>query len=42
LKGPPRDADVILVGDLFYERALADAVLAYIEAAAHGGALVLI
>ncbi len=28
LKGPPRDADVILVGDLFYERALADAVLA--------------
>lgn len=42
LKGPPRDADVILVGDLFYERALAEAVSAYIEAAARGGALVLI
>jgi predicted nicotinamide N-methyase len=35
-------ADVILVGDLFYERELADRVLAYIEAAAKGGALVLI
>ncbi|MDO9384724.1 MAG: methyltransferase [Hyphomicrobiaceae bacterium] len=42
LKGPPRDADVILIGDLFYERALAEAVSAYIEAAAKGGALVLI
>ena len=42
LKAPPRDADVILVGDLFYERALAEAVSAYIEAAARGGALVLI
>lgn len=34
--------DVVLVGDLFYERELADRVLAYIEAAAKGGALVLI
>lgn len=42
LKGPPRDADVILVGDLFYERSLAEAVSAYIEAAARGGAMVLI
>lgn len=42
LAGPPRDADVVLVGDLFYERALAEAVQAYIEAAARGGALVLI
>lgn len=42
LAGPPRDADVILVGDLFYERALAEAVLAYVEAAARGGALILI
>jgi predicted nicotinamide N-methyase len=36
------DADVILVGDLFYERALADRVLAFIEAGAALGALVLI
>jgi predicted nicotinamide N-methyase len=35
-------ADVVLVGDLFYERQLADRVLAYIEAAAKGGALILI
>jgi predicted nicotinamide N-methyase len=34
--------DVVLVGDLFYERELAARVLAYIEAAATGGALVLI
>ena len=31
---PPAATDVLLVGDLFYERALADRVLAYIEAAA--------
>lgn len=42
LAKPPRDADIILVGDLFYERPLAEAVLAYIEAAAGGGALILI
>jgi predicted nicotinamide N-methyase len=34
--------DVVLVGDLFYERQLAARVLAYIEAAAMSGALVLI
>lgn len=42
LAAPPRDADVILVGDLFYERALAESVSAYIAQAALGGALVLI
>ncbi len=35
-------ADVVLVGDLFYERELAERVLAYIEAAAKAGALILI
>jgi predicted nicotinamide N-methyase len=35
-------ADVVLVGDLFYERQLAERVLATIEAAAANGALVLI
>lgn len=42
LVGPPGDAQVVLVGDLFYERSLAQAVQAYIERAAHDGALVLI
>ncbi len=42
LSGRPADADVILVGDLFYERALADRVLAFIEAGAASGVLVLI
>ena len=42
LSGTPADADVILVGDLFYERGLADRVLTFIEAAAAPGALVLI
>lgn len=40
-RGPGR-YDVVLVGDLFYERQLADRVLAFIEKAAAGGALVLI
>ena len=39
---PPSQFDVVLVGDLFYERQLAEQVLAFIEAAAKGGALVLI
>lgn len=39
---PPPALDVVLVGDLFYERALAERVLAFIEAAARGGAVVLI
>jgi predicted nicotinamide N-methyase len=42
LTGPPGDFDVILVGDLFYERQLADAVTGFIEQAARNGALVLI
>jgi predicted nicotinamide N-methyase len=36
------DADVVLVGDLFYERALADRVLSYLEAARAHRALVLV
>lgn len=39
---PAAGFDVVLVGDLFYERTLADAVSAYIGAAAVAGALVLI
>lgn len=42
LAAPPRAADVVLVGDLFYERELAARVTAYIERAAANGALVLI
>jgi predicted nicotinamide N-methyase len=42
LSGGDGDAAVILVGDLFYERALAGRVLAFIEAASAEGALVLI
>lgn len=38
----PAAFDVILVGDLFYERQLADAVLVAIEAAIRGGARILI
>jgi predicted nicotinamide N-methyase len=36
------EADVILIGDLFYERALADRVLAFIERSASEGGFVLI
>lgn len=42
LARPPDGYDVVLVGDLFYERILADRVLAFIEGAAAGGATVLI
>ena len=43
LAGPPApEFGVVLVGDLFYERQLADRVLAFIEAAAAHGATVLI
>jgi predicted nicotinamide N-methyase len=38
----PALVDAVLVGDLFYERALADRTLAFVEAAAACGALVLI
>jgi predicted nicotinamide N-methyase len=39
---PPGPFDVILVGDLFYERQLAERVLAFVDAAVSRGALVLI
>jgi predicted nicotinamide N-methyase len=42
LAQPPEPYDVVLVGDLFYERSLADLVSRYIDAAAAQGALVLI
>jgi predicted nicotinamide N-methyase len=42
LAGPPDGAEVVLVGDLFYERALAERVLAFVEAARQGGAEVLV
>jgi predicted nicotinamide N-methyase len=42
LGAPPPAVDVILVGDLFYERALAASVLAFIECADERGAQVLI
>lgn len=42
LARPPEPFGVILVGDLFYERQLAERVTSYIEAAAAAGALVLI
>ena len=42
LAKPPEPYDVVLVGDLFYERTLAERVSRYIEQAALQGALVLI
>jgi predicted nicotinamide N-methyase len=39
---PPKLFDVTLVGDLFYERAMSDHVLGYVQAAAALGSLVLI
>ncbi len=42
LEKPPARFDVVLVGDLFYERSLADLVLKFIDVAATAGALVLI
>lgn len=42
LAGSPGGHDVVLVGDLFYERELADRVLAYIGRAAETGARVLV
>jgi predicted nicotinamide N-methyase len=38
----PRDLDLVLVGDLFYERPLAERVLAFLEAASNKGAAVLV
>ncbi|KAB2915277.1 MAG: methyltransferase [Hyphomicrobiaceae bacterium] len=42
LASPPGAFDVILVGDLFYERPLAERVLAFIETASSRGAEILV
>jgi predicted nicotinamide N-methyase len=42
LIGDPPPADVVLVGDLFYERELAEKVMAFVRAAAARGSLVLV
>ena len=42
LSSPPPACDVLLVGDLFYEKPLAQRVLAFIELAAKAGATVLV
>jgi predicted nicotinamide N-methyase len=42
LGGAPDALDVVLVGDLFYERALAERVLAFVEAARQRGAEILV
>jgi predicted nicotinamide N-methyase len=41
LAAPPGDFDVVLIGDLFYERSLAENVLTFADAAVAQGALVL-
>lgn len=40
--GPAPDVDVVLVGDLFYARGLADRVLGFLERCATAGSMVLI
>ncbi len=42
LARPPDATDVVLVGDLFYERDLAERVMRYVERAAGAGAAILI
>jgi predicted nicotinamide N-methyase len=42
LAAPPSRLDLVLVGDLFYERPLAERVLAFLEAARGRGAAVLV
>lgn len=42
LSGPPAGADVILVGDVFYEKPLAERALAWLKLCQSGGALVLV
>jgi predicted nicotinamide N-methyase len=42
LSGAPPAADVVLIGDLFYERPLAERVMAFVQAAAARGSLVLV
>jgi predicted nicotinamide N-methyase len=42
LSGPPPKASLLIVGDLFYERTLADRVLSFIDAAKNDGCTVYI
>lgn len=42
LAADPQPFDVVIIGDLFYERALANQVLAFIDKAVAGGAVILI
>ena len=42
LGGPPDDYDVVLAGDVFYDRDMAARVLPFLRAAATGGATVLV
>lgn len=42
LAGAPPPADIVLVGDLFYERPLAERVMSFIQAAAARGSRVLV
>ena len=42
LGGAPPPADIVLVGDLFYERPLAERVMTFVQAAAARGSLVLV
>ena len=42
LSAAPSGCDLILVGDLFYERALAERVLAFLQAAVQQGAAILV
>jgi predicted nicotinamide N-methyase len=42
LAGAPPAVDVVLVGDLFYERPLAESVLTFVERAVARGMLVLV
>jgi predicted nicotinamide N-methyase len=42
LSGPKRDEGIIIIGDLFYERELADRVIAFIDSAKADGSVVFI
>jgi predicted nicotinamide N-methyase len=42
VSGPRRDENVIIIGDLFYERELADQVMSFIKSAKAAGSVVLI
>jgi predicted nicotinamide N-methyase len=42
LAGPPADADIVLVGDLFYEKPLAERALAWLDRCLAAGAEILV